>query len=178
MLHSPHPSSWCQRQIFFTVETGIPIWVELATCNEILLNQLSGNVWLRLSIAFQTRIINCDMHSWCCQWHLKHDFQIYNMCHCFKSLDQNEAWQVINFSIYWKWSILSNVLPKIKYFPQKSHGEMKLKKRPIIFNRPCTCTLEGLESVGIYLSFLSMKLHAIRNCDSLIIDQGADKNNT
>ena len=65
--------------------------------------------------------------------HLKLDFQIHNVCHCFVSLDQSEAWQVINFSIYWKRSILSPVLPKIKYFPKnKSHGKTKLKKGRLV----------------------------------------------
>ena len=48
--------------------------------------------------------------------HLKHDFPINNVCHCFVSLDRNDMWQVIYFSTYSKWSILSIVLPKIIYF--------------------------------------------------------------
>ena len=72
--------------------------------------------------------------------HLKLNFRLHNVCHCFVSLDRNDVWQVINFSIYWKLSILCNVLPKIQIFPQNiSHGKMKLKMRPITFNQPCTC---------------------------------------
>ena len=56
---------------------------------------------------------------------------IRNVCHGFVSLDRNEAWQVISFSIYQKWIILSNVLTKIKPFSQilsKAVEKLELKK--------------------------------------------------
>ena len=34
--------------------------------------------------------------------HVKLDFRLPNVCHCFVPLDRKEAWQVINFSKYWK----------------------------------------------------------------------------
>ena len=72
--------------------------------------------------------------------HLKPVLRIHNVCHCFMSLNRNEVWRVINFSTYWKRSILSNVLLKIEYSPQiQVRWKMKLKKRPVTFNKPCAC---------------------------------------
>ena len=41
--------------------------------------------------------------------HLKHGLWIYNLCHCFMSLDGSKVSRVVNFIILAKWSILSNV---------------------------------------------------------------------
>ena len=70
---------------------------------------------------------------------LKHDLTlpIRNMCHYVVSLDWNEAWHIINSDIYWKWNTLSNVMPKVKYFPKTWITEMKLKKGRLLFNQRC-----------------------------------------
>ena len=118
LIHSStHSSSWCQRQIFFTVEKGITRCVELATSNWTLSNKWSDNVWICLSVAFS----DPDYKPWyalltLAVTHSKLEFRIHNVCHCFESLDRNKSLHAINFGIYWNWNILSNVLQKIKHF--------------------------------------------------------------
>ena len=50
--------------------------------------------------------------------HFKLDFRIHNACHFFVSLDRNEAWQVINLSIFCR---KSNISPK--YMSGKNQAE-------------------------------------------------------
>ena len=48
---------------------------------------------------------------------LKYDFRIHKECHCFISLDRNEAWEGNNFNTYWKWKVFMKCLAENQIFP-------------------------------------------------------------
>ena len=118
----------------FMIETGIPSWIEHATLM-MQWNSFKSIIWQCLAMCVRRVSVPDYKPGYALLMlsvtQLKLDFRIHNVCHCFVSLDRNEAWQVMSFSKYWKWSILSNV----SNIPQNiSHGKMRLKKRLITFN--------------------------------------------